>query len=485
MFVFPQSSLLMASFSSTETIQNVGADMHNFESSPLMVKVAGTSPPRRPLALSDKVRALLTTEGEYAVGGFAPVPGFIVRGLGSTLYDIDNNKIIDFIAAFSAANLGQCHPRIVQATIDQARELTLTNLAYHTAAWPDFAQMMCRRFGYDKISAMTSGAEAADTACKIARKWATQVKGVAPEDVLVLGISDNYHGLTSGVWPLMNPDVQRVQYATFNSSTTNRNPVTGQPLRYGVVQDMEDCLRSVHGRVAAVIMECIHGRLPTFAEELEFAKQVRRLCKRYNVLFIADEVRMGAAKTGRMLCSDWLGPENKPDMITMGKSISGGAYPASYILGNDETMSLVGPYESASTFAMSPMAIAVTRTALEIIEDERLCDRALQIQTQWQAATASWRYPFVDYVTSRGADLNVTFKKNWPDPRVTPRRVAMLCLHYGLMLFPLSGRLRMSLALTITDGELHAGFAILKQAMDEVTLWEDIPGSTHVADINH
>jgi ornithine--oxo-acid transaminase len=154
-------------------------------------------------------------------------------------------------------------------------------------------------------------------------------------------------------------------------------------------------------------------------------------------------------------------------------------------MGDKEIMSLVGPYESASTFAMSPMAIAVTRTALQIIDDEKLCERALHIQTQWQAAVASWNYPFLEYVTSRGADLNVTFKKNYPDSSITPRRVAMLCLNYGLLVFPLSGRLRMSLALTITDDELRTGFDILRRALDEVPLYNDIPGSTHIADINH
>lgn len=435
--------------------------------------------------LSDDITRLLTTEEEYSVGGFAPVPAFIVRGKGSTLYDINDNKIIDFICAFSATNLGQCHPKMVQTVMAQAQQLTLTNLALHTAAWPDFAKMMCRRFGYDKITAMTSGAEAADTACKIARKWGTQVKGIPPKDLLILGVSENYHGLTSGVWPLMNPDPQRDHYATFNLSMTNRNPVTGQPLRYGFAEDMEECLRSVNGRVAAVIMECIHGRLPSFAQELEYATQVRQLCKQYHILFIADEVRMGAAKTGRMLCSDWMGPENKPDMITMGKSISGGAYPASYVLGNNNVMSLVGPYESASTFAMSPMGIAVTQTALQIIDEEKLCERALYIQSQWQKTTASWTYPFLDYVTARGADLGVTFNKSQPDPKATPRRVAMICLNYGLLLFPLSGRLRMSLALNITDAEMCAGFAILKRALDEVKLQDEIPGSTHIADLTH
>lgn len=451
----------------------------NRGSSKCMERKSGNS------SLSHEVVQLLATEDEFSVGGFAPVPAFITRGKGSTLYDVNDNKIIDFISAFSATNLGQCHPRIVQATVEQAQQLTLTNLAYHSKAWPEFAKMMCGRFRYDKICAMTSGAEAADTACKIARKWGTQVKGIPPQDLLILGVSENYHGLTSGVWPLMNPDPQQSQYATFNPSMTNRNPLTGQPLRYGFAEDMEACLKSMHARVAAVIMECIHGRFPSFQQELEYAIRVRQLCKKFNVLFIADEVRMGAAKTGRMLCSDWMGPENKPDMITMGKSISGGAYPASYILGNNNVMSLVGTYECASTFAMSPMGIAVTRTSLQIIDDEKLCKRALHLQSEWQAATGSWSYSFVDYITSRGADLNVTFKKGYPDPKVTPRRVAMICLNYGLLLFPLSGRLRMSLALTITDDELHTGFAILKRALDEVTTYNDIPGSVHVADLTH
>lgn len=191
---------------------------------------------------------------------------------------------------------------------------------------------------------------------------------------------------------------------------------------------------------------------------------------------------MGAAKTGRFLSSEWLGPECKPDIITMGKSITGGAFPASYILGTKEVMSLVGPYETASTFAMSPMAVAVTQAALGIIDDENLLQRATSIGKQFEEVASTWKHPFIEFTTARGADLNIKLVANYPNTRVTARRIALLCYHKGLLVFPLTGRVRMSVAMTITDELLQKGFAILKEALDEVTEYDSIPGSTHIAD---
>jgi len=207
---------------------------------------------------------------------------------------------------------------------------------------------------------------------------------------------------------------------------------------------------------------------------------VRQLCKRYNVLFIADEVRMGCGKTGRFLSSDWLGAENKPDIITLGKSITGGAYPASYVLGYNDTMTLVGPSQVASTFAMSAAANAATLAALEVLEGEGCMSRAKTIQERWSEVISGWNHPFLDYCTARGADLGIMILADVGT--VTPRRIARLAYQKGVLIYPSGNRLRISVALTITDEELETGLSILTEVMNEIEEHGDIPGSTHRAD---
>ncbi|KAH9861110.1 hypothetical protein IAQ61_010846 [Plenodomus lingam] len=424
-------------------------------------------PPKSAADLSKRVNELLEIESQYAAGGVYPLPTFIASGKGSILKDVDGNEIIDFIQMMSATNLGQCHPKIVEAVIKSAQEITLSNIATKTATWPEFCKMMCERFGYDRIISSVSGSEAADAAVKFARRWGIKAKGIDPRETLVLGVSDNYHGMSAGIWPIMNDMGQGRNFGIFNENLTNRNPTNGKPLRYCHLEDFEEVFASCHGRIAAVIMECIHGKKPTFKEELDFATGVRKLCAKYNAIFIADEIRMGAAKTGKFLCSDWMGPENKPDMVIMGKSITAGAYPASYVIGTDKVMGLINAYENVATFGMTPMGIATTKAALQVYDDENLLERALWIGDLWTKATADWKHPHLDYTTCRGADLQIYFK-GVDNIRAYTRRFGMLCLHKGLLCYPDGERVRLGVALNIPEDELRRGIAILKEALDEV-----------------
>jgi ornithine--oxo-acid transaminase len=214
-------------------------------------------------------------------------------------------------------------------------------------------------------------------------------------------------------------------------------------------------------------------RHSSFEEELNFAIGVRQLCKKYNILFIADEVRMGSGKTGKFLCSDWMGSENKPDMVVMGKSITGGAYPASYIFGHDEVMDLVGGYESVATFGMAPAAIAATRATLKIIDEERLVDRATWIGQVWKKETADWNMPWLDYTTNRGADFGLYLKPT-DNPRHTTRRLSMLCLHKGILTYPDGDRVRMGVALNIPEADLLRGITSVKEALLELDDYDEI-----------
>ncbi|KAL4982535.1 pyridoxal phosphate-dependent transferase [Aspergillus falconensis] len=430
---------------------------------------------RKAVRLTPRTKELLDVHDKYSAGGIFPLPVFIKSGKGSILKDAEEKEIIDFICMLSATNLGQCHPELVKAVTESINTITLTNIATKVADWAEFTRDMCRRFGYDKMVGAVSGTEGADASVKFARKWGIKAKGIKSSEVLVLGVSDNYHGVSSGIWPIMNDMGQASDYGITNANLRNTNPDTGEPLRYGSLEDFEEVIASTHHRLAAVIMECIHGKRPTFEEEIEFAIGVRQLCKKYDVLFIADEVRMGSGKTGKFLCSDWMGPENKPDMVVMGKSITGGAYPASYIFGTDKVMDLVGGYESVHTFGMAPAAVAATRATLKILDEEQLVERATWLGKIWKEETADWttRFPWLDYVTNRGADFGLYLKRS-DDPKVTTRRLGMLALHKGVLSYPDGDRVRLGVALNIPESDFRRGIAILREALAKLPEYEVI-----------
>jgi ornithine--oxo-acid transaminase len=220
---------------------------------------------------------------------------------------------------FSSANLGHCHPYVREKVMEQMNKIVMANLSTHNATYGPFAKTMCERFGYDKIIAMTSGTEAADTACKIARKWGIQVKGISEESCIILGVGSSYHGLGSSVWGLMDSTRHRKEYGLDSKMVMNVNPSTRELLEYLDLQAMRRCLEEHSARISAVIMECLHGTSQSVEDEITYVKGVHDLCREHNVLFIADEVRQGVGKTGKFLGYDNIGQGFQPDITTMGK----------------------------------------------------------------------------------------------------------------------------------------------------------------------
>ncbi|GFF59753.1 ornithine aminotransferase [Aspergillus udagawae] len=415
------------------------------------------------LTLSPRVRKLLELESQFTVGGFEPMPYFFEKAQGSLLWDVDGNRYIDFIGMFSAVNTGHCHPDIQEAVIEQLKKVTLLNLSCHTPTFGLFAKRLCTRFCYDKVVAMTSGTEAVDTACKIARKWGIHQKGIPPQECVILGVGGCYHGLGSGVWSLMNGHSLRVKrYGLDSKIQMNTNPRTGEVLEYLDLDRMRTCLEEHKDRVAAVIMECIHGYSQDVNEEIRYARGVYDLCKSMNILFIADEVRQGVGKTGKFFSFQHLGHDVKPDIVTMGKSITGGFYPQSFIMGLDAVMASVGPYEMASTYGFTPIGIAAANATIDVIDKENLIERGVSLGNLWKKTVESWNHPLVDYVAQVGADSNLILRE------VQPSRVAALCMHRGLFVYPKPDGIRLSFAMTMSDELLLEGAAILKGCLDDV-----------------
>ncbi|WXC47869.1 hypothetical protein QX201_007586 [Fusarium graminearum] len=432
--------------------------------------------------LSEHTQALLQKEKTYSAGGFGPLPGFIVSAKGSTLTHGHSQsgslQPNNYQGSYKRhPNMFVTSPNFQLKNTDQ--KAFQTNIAVQDSRWPILAETLCQKLGYDKVASMCSGAEAADAAVKIARKWGIERKGIEASELLVLGCSENYHGLSSGIWPIMTPGCGQQEYGITSTNVINFNPETGDSLRYGHVEDFEQVIAKHHKRIAAIMMEPIHGGLRTFQEEIEFATSVRKLCKEHNILFIADEVRMGSGKTGKFLCSQWLDCE-KPDIVVLGKSISGGAFPASYILGYDDTMTLIRPNQSASTYAMGPAANAATLAALSLYQDDKIINRARVIEEKWLKLTSTWSYPFIQYCTARGGDIVILLNEGLGG--VTARRLARLAYQRGVLVYPQKPRVRCSIALTVTDEELDRGFGILTTVMDDISSFGDIPGSTHAVD---
>lgn len=217
-------------------------------------------------------------------------------------------------------------------------------------------------------------------------------------------------------------------------------------------------------------------RHSTYEEEVKYARGVYDLCKKYGIIFIADEVRMGSGKTGKYFSFNHLGEDVKPDMLVIGKSMTGGAYPASFVLGPQKLMSVVGPYESGSTFAHTPMAMAAAEAAIKVIDEEKMVERAYAIGEKFKALTETLKaHPYVGGVEVRGADFSIPINEDIAN-KVTARRIGGLCLSKGLLLYPLEGRLRMSVSMVMTDEQLERGVKIIQEALDEVTQYEEIPG---------
>jgi ornithine--oxo-acid transaminase len=382
------------------------------------------------------------------------------------MQDVDGKQYLDFLCMFSATNFGHCHPFILDKVIQQMRKVDLINGSTHNPYWADFAEMLCMRFGYDKVTATTSGTEAADIACKIARKWSIQNKAISAEECLIFGVGQSYHGLGSAVWPLMDPSPARAEYGIDNKTMTNRNPSTGKVLQYLDLEAMERCLEEHHSRTAAVIMEPLHGASRTVEEERAYARGVYDLCRKHNILFIADEVRQGMGKTGRFFSFNHLGDDCKPDMVSMGKSITGGIYPQSFVMGTNEVMSLVGVGQIMGTYAHNPMAVVAARAAIELLDGENLMERAVALGERWRAIANGWKHSKVDYVSSIGADSNLVLKNT------NGYRFAALCMHKGLICYPRPDGLRLSFALTMTDAQLEKGAQIIREALDEVDEYE-------------
>jgi ornithine--oxo-acid transaminase len=315
--------------------------------------------------LSSKSEVLIEKENKYGAHNYHPLPVVLERGEGVYVWDVDGKKYYDFLSAYSAVNQGHCHPKIVNAMVEQAQKLTLTSRAFYNDKLGNYEEYVTKYFGFDKVLPMNTGAEAVETALKISRKWAYEVKGIPENQAQIIVCENNFHGRTTTIISFSNDETARKNFGPFTDGFIK--------IEYDNLEALENALNSSKN-IAGFLVEPIQGEAGVYVPSEGYLAKAKALCEKHNVLFIADEVQTGIARTGKLLA---VHHENvQPDVLILGKAISGGVYPVSAVLCNDEIMNVIKPGQHGSTFGGNPVAAAVAIAALEVIKDEKLAENA-------------------------------------------------------------------------------------------------------------
>ena len=309
----------------------------------------------------------IALEEKYGAHNYHPLPVVLTKGEGVYVWDVEGKKYYDFLSAYSAVNQGHCHPKLVQALTDQAQQLTLTSRAFYNDKLGSYEQKVTQLFGFDKVLPMNSGAEAVETAIKLTRKWAYEVKKIKEEEAVIIVCENNFHGRTTTIISFSNDQDARKNYGPYTEGFVR--------IPYNDIAALKDVITNKN--VAGFLVEPIQGEAGVYVPTDGYLAEAFALCKENNVLFIADEVQTGIARTGKMLAVDH---ENvKPDVLILGKALSGGMYPVSAVLANDEIMNVIKPGQHGSTFGGNPLAAAVAMAALDVVLDEGLAENAQKL----------------------------------------------------------------------------------------------------------
>lgn len=311
---------------------------------------------------------IMELENNYGAHNYHPLPVVLAKGEGVYVWDVDNKRYYDFLSAYSAVNQGHCHPKIIKALVDQSRQLTLTSRAFYNDQLGVYEEFITRYFGYDKVLPMNTGAEAVETAIKICRKWAYEIKALPENQAQIVVCENNFHGRTTTI----------VSFSIDREAFNNYGPFTPGfiVIPYNNAEALEKVLAD-NTNIAGFLVEPIQGEAGAYVPDDGYLAKCFEACKKHNVLFIADEVQTGIARTGKLLACDY--EHVHPDILILGKALSGGTYPVSAVLANNEIMEVIKPGQHGSTYGGNPLAAAVGIAALEVIRDENLADNAFQL----------------------------------------------------------------------------------------------------------
>lgn len=407
-----------------------------------------------------KSESLIEKENRYGAHNYHPLPVVLERGEGVFVWDVEDMKYYDFLSAYSAVNQGHCHPRIINALKNQAEKLTLTSRAFYSDQLGDFEEFVCNLFGYDKALIMNSGVEAVETAMKLCRKWAYQIKGIEPDQAKIVFAEGNFHGRTISVISASNDESARKDFGPFVSGIAH--------VPYNDVHAFEELLKN-DPNIAGFIVEPIQGEAGVVVPDSNFLSQIKTLCQTYNVLFIADEIQTGIARTGSMLATYDVNSEekvNQPDILILGKAISGGVLPVSAVLANDEIMLTIKPGEHGSTYGGNPLACAVAKEALQVVIDENLAENADKLGRIFRQGLEDIAQK-TDLIQSvRGKGLLNAIVINSPEESDMAWDICMKFKENGLLAKPTHGnKIRFAPPLVITEAQINECLGIIEDSL--------------------
>lgn len=407
--------------------------------------------------LSSKSEEMIAKENQYGAHNYHPLPVVLERGEGVFVWDRDGKKYYDFLSAYSAVNQGHCHPKIVNAMIKQAQTLTLTSRAFYNDQLGNYEEYVTHYFGFDKVLPMNTGAEAVETALKLCRKWAYEVKEIPENQAQIIVCENNFHGRTTTIISFSNDESARKSFGPFTSGFIK--------IPYDDIEALEKALQSTPN-IAGFLVEPIQGEAGVYVPSEGYLAKAKALCEQNNVLFIADEVQTGIARTGKLLA---VHHENvQPDILILGKALSGGVYPVSAVLANDEIMNVIKPGQHGSTFGGNPIAAAVAIAALEVIKDEKLAENAerLGIILRKGLNEISQRNSLITLV--RGKGLLNAIVIDCDEESDLAWEICMKFSEYGLLAKPTHGnKIRLAPPLVITEAQIQECLVIIEKALND------------------
>ncbi|MFZ1689256.1 MAG: ornithine--oxo-acid transaminase [Flavobacteriales bacterium] len=409
-----------------------------------------------------KSQRAIALEEKYGAHNYHPLPVVLDSGKGVFVWDVEGKRYYDFLSAYSAVNQGHCHPRLVKVMQEQAAKLTLTSRAFYNSLLGEYEQFMCTFFGYDKVLPMNTGAEAVETALKMARKWGYQKKGIAKGEARIVVCDGNFHGRTISIVSASSDPESRGGFGPYTPGFIN--------IPYNDLPALEKALADPN--VCAFLVEPIQGEAGVFVPADDYLERTFDLCKSKNVLFMADEVQTGVARTGRNLASDHAGI--RPDVVILGKALSGGMYPVSVVLADDAIMDVFTPGTHGSTFGGNPMAARLAIEALSIVQDEKLSENADRLGQLFRAEMQKLvdAYDFVKLVRGKGL-LNALVIEPRTAADGSPKTAWELCLllrDNGLLAKPTHGDIiRFAPPLVITEQQLMECVNIIALSVRQFT----------------
>ncbi|KAJ3210443.1 ornithine aminotransferase [Entophlyctis luteolus] len=413
---------------------------------------------------------LADMEHEHGAHNYHPLEVVFSKAKGIYVTDPEGRIYMDFLSAYSAVNQGHSHPRILEALTTQAARLSLSSRAFFNDQFGQYARFLTEYFGYDMVLPMNTGAEAVETAMKLARRWGYDKKGIPPNEAIFLSCADNFHGRTISIVSMSTDPSSRGGFGPFTHGSGPLCPVSGKLLRYNVAEDLELALKAHGSKVCGFLVEPVQGEAGVVVPDPGYLSKCYELCKKYNVLFIADEIQTGLARTGKLLAIDH---ENiKADILILGKALSGGLYPVSAILSSKEIMLCIRPGEHGSTYGGNPLGCAVAVTALKVLREENLAENAMKLgklfRDEMQKEVAK-KESIVAIVRGMGLLNAVVIDEEKVGGGKGAWEVCLLLKKYGVLAKPTHRNIiRLAPPLCITEPEMRRAIDIIRKALHDV-----------------